>query len=674
MDPMKIRLTLAFALFFLLTALPARVAGMDEPVTSDQDQTTFNIDSLSHTPQVMRDLMKSIQSGWSALSNTAKNFQKERDHAKWQNTVVVAHPKVPVALYKRDLIELPLFATDLALAYWFFYTFKQNRINYIYTEMTTNADWYLAEFEKFAQIDQNCREIQQSARTFSEKITQQEELIKIAKTMFEEIASRHHYLGSNPFKKELLLPFLAALAGHKLTSIAKGKLLVQQSFTPEALFAYNPDGSVFNLDTTWQPSPNQASTAINDMTYRPAARYEIMYRDNKKSQTRDKRVTQDIANKYPCTGLTPAQIIEQMNDIEAVFGPTEGLPLAEQENFCYYLDSGYIAKQQPLTPAESAEVANKSLQGSQTLIKEAIKGLTFWHGAPISISSFIKSFFIANPNAPTLDYGPPMKRILETFGNGIQHVIPEGAVEKAWYHLLGLPSWFYPLFNNPVSSKIISGTMMVASLYVANAAYQKEWLTLMGKEYPQLQTLLIAHKATAHLPDTDRDKQRVARDLKKLIARGNTVTGNGIQTAITELFNLKFLGTLTVQSKMSAWIFTMINACMLAKLAKTLPTAVPQLRLAHKAGWINPQALFATPIGPIILIYAAYFGLIYSVVAFAQAATVVSDIKNMYGSIKQRFVKPSAQKNEEEETSESNNEKTKEQEKPMEESHERVNV
>src|SRR6185295_17521344 len=97
--------------------------------------------------------------------------------------------------------------------------------------------------------------------SFAQIIESGKALLEEHQTIWQEILDAHHYLGYNPFKREIIIPFLSAVMGHKASRYVQGKVLVKQSFVPEAFFAYKPDGTPFNLSDTWQPSTDAIKQA-----------------------------------------------------------------------------------------------------------------------------------------------------------------------------------------------------------------------------------------------------------------------------------------------------------------------------------------------------------------------------------------------------------------------------
>jgi len=165
------------------------------------------------------------------LDKTTKAFEKERERAQYQNTILLGHPKSPVALYRRDLMELPFFAADIAIAHLFFENIKNKRVDYVYRSLTEDTATYI---ELLTQI----KEIQKSLEN---PTTNQEEAKQKLIELFMPIAEKHSYIGNNPFKLEVVMPFLSAILGHNLSRYAQEQCIVKKSFAPEAQYAYTQD-------------------------------------------------------------------------------------------------------------------------------------------------------------------------------------------------------------------------------------------------------------------------------------------------------------------------------------------------------------------------------------------------------------------------------------------------
>lgn len=179
------------------------------------------------------------------------NFEKDRQRAQNQNTVLLGHPKVPVALYKRDLYELPFFAADLAIAYAGFHVYKQYRIEHLYKILTTHTETTIEELEKIQSLQ---KQIESKSLDAAQQETTQKEL----DTLWEKFGEQHAYIGYNPFKLDMLLPLIGTMIGHAASSYAQSKIILKNSFVPEAQFAYTKkaDGSYerFELDRMYTPT------------------------------------------------------------------------------------------------------------------------------------------------------------------------------------------------------------------------------------------------------------------------------------------------------------------------------------------------------------------------------------------------------------------------------------
>jgi hypothetical protein len=603
---------------------------------------------LTHLPDWARYAIESSQSALKNAQNLGATIQKERDAAKWQNTVVLAHPKVPVALYRRDLIELPFLAGDIALAYWFFHTFRQNRIKHIVTTLTQNIDWHIEKFEQLELIDKKIADGVEPTMSFADIITATKALQEEKQAVWQEIMDGHHYLGYNPFKREIIIPFLSAIVGHKASRYAQGKLLVKQSFVPEAFFAYQPDGQLFNLDETWQPSMTAIQQDLATMKAKqPNTYYKIQEQNGHGGW-------QDMANPpfHPntLTNQDPRNILLHSPDPQ--FKDIEQIKLNHGAIYFNKNSAHPLRLEQYTLPDESLQAVTAAAQAGNTMFWQAFKGLFFWNGAPIATSTALKMAFVSNPNAPSVDYGPPVKKIAEDIDHGIQMVIPEGTVTRAWYHFLGLPSWFYGLKNSAPARYALEIAIMCGALFVVNGAYHLEWAKLLDKETVQLRTLLYGYKATQHLPDTDRDKKKVLKDLKAFVAKGNTITGTGVKSAVRELFNIQDMGKINVNFKVTAWMLTITNALLLWKL-RHLRHVWPYAKLSWQAGYIEPQEAL---IGATIAGFGSVPALIYASVSRACASNVIGDIKAVAGNIKNFFTR---RKKKEEKTEEQQSETTK---------------
>jgi len=620
----------------------AQAEALADAQKAGKNSQSIHPNKLTHLPGFIRSSLEGMQSLLNKTKTVASNFQKERETAKWQNTIVLGHPKSPVALYKRDCIELPFLISDVALAYWFFYTFRQNRIKHIQTAFTENIDWYIEKFERIEQMNKKIADTDPNL-SFTEIMTQHKELLEEHETIWLEIADSHHYLGYNPFKREIIMPFLGAILGHKTSSYLQGKLLVKQSFTPDALFAYKPDGTPFQLDKMWAPSITAVQNDIANMQAKiPKTRYTIQQRNTQGNW-------EDMQNPpIDPTTLTNEEMWRLLWDYNNDIEYAETMHIAKGT-----ANPLRIAQAQP-DPQEILETDDASFKAVTTAFKETVKGLVFWHGAPIGTSTALKALFVSNPNAPSLDYGPPLKKTAEGVQEGVHMVIPEGTITRAWYKFLGLPNWFYTVKNSAPARYALEVAIMCGSLYVVNSAYQQEWLKNMREETTQLKALLYAYKATQHLPDIDRDKKKVLKDLHRFIATGNSITGTGIKSAVKELFNVHNIGKANITFKITAWMVTIMNALLLWKL-RHLRSVWPYGKLMWQAGYINPQGAL---IGSLVATYISCYTLLpYSLVSTAYASSVIADIKAAAGVIKKFFKRRSTSPEEE---SEKQNETTEE--------------
>jgi hypothetical protein len=193
--------------------------GIDLDVYENQPQNSINtfIPGLEH-------FMPNID-------KKTKAFAKEQERAKYQNTILLGHPKSPVALYRRDLMELPFFAADIAIAYLFFENIKKKRVEYLYNLLTEDTT---ASIELFTQI----KELQKSGE---KPDANKEEIIQKLVELWKQVLEKHSYIGNNPFRLEVVIPFLSALAGHKLNRYAQEKHIIKRSFAPESQYAYTQD-------------------------------------------------------------------------------------------------------------------------------------------------------------------------------------------------------------------------------------------------------------------------------------------------------------------------------------------------------------------------------------------------------------------------------------------------
>jgi len=620
-----------------------------EAQNMSQNATANQAPQLNHLPDWARYAIESTQHALKSAQQLGATIQKERDAAKWQNTVVLAHPKVPVALYKRDLIELPFLAGDVALAYWFFHTFRQNRIKHIVTTLTQNIDWHIEKFELLELIDKKIADGVEPTMSFADIIAATKALQEEKQAVWQEIMAGHHYLGYNPFKREIIIPFLSAIMGHKASRYIQGKVLVKQSFVPEAFFAYQPDGQPFNLDETWQPSMTAIQQDLATMKAKqPKTYYKIQEQNGRGGW-------QDMANPpfdpEILTNKAPRAILDNYN-------PATGQPndprfkdiehiKTNNGSLRHYKHSAHPLRLEQYTPPEELlEAGTAAVKAGNTMLWQGFKGLFFWNGAPVATSTALKMAFVSNPNAPSLDYGPPIKKTAEDIGHGIEMVIPEGTATRAWYSFLGLPSWFYGLKNSAPARYALEIAIMCGTLFVVNGAYHLEWAKLLDKETSQLRTLLYAYKSTQHLPDTDGDKKKVLKDLKSFVAKGNTIVGTGIKSAVTELFNVQNMGKMNVNFKVTAWMLTITNALLLWKL-RHLRHAWPYAKLSWQAGYITPQGALIG--GAIIACFGSVPALLYAFVSSSDALSVIGDIKAVAGNIKNFFTRRKKKQEEAEE-------------------------
>jgi hypothetical protein len=100
------------------------------------------------------------------------NLNKERQRAQDQNTILLGQPKIPVALYKRDLYELPFFAADIAIAYAGFHVYKQNRIEHLYKTLIQHTDSAIETLQKVQSLQKQIDS--KTLDTASQETTQKE--------------------------------------------------------------------------------------------------------------------------------------------------------------------------------------------------------------------------------------------------------------------------------------------------------------------------------------------------------------------------------------------------------------------------------------------------------------------------------------------------------------------
>lgn len=168
------------------------------------------------------------------LDKATKAFEKEQERAKYQNTILLGHPKCPIALYRRDIIELPFFAADIAIAYLFFENIKSKRVDYLYHSLTEDT---AASIEMLTHIKEAQKTLENQSATTQEK---EEATLKLIE-LLTSLTDKHSYVGNNPFKLEIVIPFLSAILGHKLSRYAQEQCIVKGSFAPEAQYAYTQD-------------------------------------------------------------------------------------------------------------------------------------------------------------------------------------------------------------------------------------------------------------------------------------------------------------------------------------------------------------------------------------------------------------------------------------------------
>jgi|GEM_PF-3539091 len=226
--------TYTFLLYLLVQA------GMGVAMDSHDPTAIFNDFLQGYTPmleQVDKDPFVPFRS------------EKDAQRAQWENTVLLGHKQFPMALYRRDLIELPFFVADLSMAYMFFDYFKEKRVNHIYKALTSNVNDTITTL---TEVQKKLKEVEKKDNAHDAHETEQLD------ALFGELSKQHHYIGYNPFRMELIIPLLALIAGYKASSYLRQKSIIQRSFIPEAHYAWTqkPDGSYeqFTLDPSFNPS------------------------------------------------------------------------------------------------------------------------------------------------------------------------------------------------------------------------------------------------------------------------------------------------------------------------------------------------------------------------------------------------------------------------------------
>jgi hypothetical protein len=409
------------------------------------------------------------------------------------------------------------------------------------------------------------------------------------------------------------------------------------------------------MDDFWQLSLDKTKAAWKQLETKPHRKYTIQVAE-RNSEGRIKRWLDMPDQPFTCDGLSPAEIIQKHPSVYTVTNEQDTQTLSF--NSRHTSNTALRAVQHDLPIEEALDFAAKGIEATNTLAAQALKAVTFPTGAPVSVATVIKKLFVSNPNAPTLDYGPPIGKGLNAIGDAIKTVIPEGTVTRAWYSFLGFPDWFYALKNNAPARYALEVATMCGSLYVANAAYHAAWVVHMAENVTQLRSLLQAYQSTAHLPETDRDKRRVLKDLETFIAKGNLVTGTNIKSVVQQLFTVRTIGQANINFKIFSWMFTITNALLLWKLRHLRHLWGPA-RLSYQAGYMNGESLVAA--FPVLFI-GAYFSFCflypYTLVACVNAACVAQDVWTMGGYIKKLFIRKSTKKKEEEHDKEDENSET----------------
>ncbi len=197
----------------------------------DESLVNLNRVSSSGSTDVSQEWNDVLNAFAAMQAGGSASLQQEREKVMNQNTVLLGHPKVPIALYKRDLMTLPFMAFDVFLAYKVLKTYKNNCVEHIYKILTKDPDYFIALFTELKDAEQKINE-----RNVSR--TERAQLVGRIKEINTMIAETFSYVGSNAFKTDMVMPLIMALVGHKASSYARKKIMKVNSFMPEAFNAY----------------------------------------------------------------------------------------------------------------------------------------------------------------------------------------------------------------------------------------------------------------------------------------------------------------------------------------------------------------------------------------------------------------------------------------------------
>jgi hypothetical protein len=232
------------SLFLLLaSALPPALgaqAPAAPPLSPDIQATVASTQQIA--AQALQDMPHILDDAQAAL---AQNERAITDKVIWQNTLaftlfeknIFERDTLRIGLFNRDFAELAHFGVGLFSQIKFINKITDIRIKRILGILTKDSKKFITELTKIEKAVNRPTNDPQKAKQVAQET---KEIIDAFK---KELKNSCQLIGYNPFKKELLVPYLALIGTNYLSDALRNKLLSTEMTRPEYWQRYEQDGT-----------------------------------------------------------------------------------------------------------------------------------------------------------------------------------------------------------------------------------------------------------------------------------------------------------------------------------------------------------------------------------------------------------------------------------------------